>query len=208
MAIPVTLCGLVTEHQVADCDKKPEAGVEKRIYVINRDHWRKAAIVRDATNPKIIKSITLPVVATVQTYAYAYIGLPKSVGNKATFARQTFNSGWSHECPYMIFRNDPSTKVEIDKLPEGQYVIVVENEFQGEDGDHAFEVLGEKHGLELAKCDRDANNNDNGGAWDALFKTPDGKTEKVPSTFQTFTSPSTAYNYADSLAALDALLAP
>jgi hypothetical protein len=203
MALTQTTCGQVASHIVIDCDNIPEAGVDKRIYVINFDDWKKAAITYDSANPKIITGITLP--STKK--AYGYVGTHKSNGNKQTFARQTHNAGWTHEVPFMIFKNNAATKVEIDKLPYGTYIIIVENDDKGIAGDQAFEVLGAKHGLELAQADRDGQSADSGGAWTCLFKTPDGKIERTPHNFWTFTSPSTAANYADSLSALDALLA-
>jgi hypothetical protein len=203
MPLNQTTCGVVSAHIVIDCDKLPQAGVDKRIFLINYDDWKKAAITYDSGNAKIITGITLP--ATKK--AYGYVGTHKSNGNKATFARQTHNAGWTHEVPFMIFKNNAATKLEIDKLPFGRYVVIVENDDKGTAGDMAFEVLGAIHGLELGQCDRDGQSTDNGGSWVCNFKTPDGKIERTPHIFHTFTSPSTTANYADSVTALEALLA-
>lgn len=187
-------CGLLTAPILLDCDNPIVSGVSDRLILINKPD---IVSINYGSSKEIISSITL---GTSKT-AFAIYGKNDSVDPKTEFARQRFSSNDNHEVSFRIFGNTVSIKQQLNKMSEGKYLAIVENNYRGSsDADSAFEVYGEIAGLELAERSRMPTDVESEGSWLSILRTPErSKEPRVPASFWDT-------NYATTKAAIDGML--
>jgi hypothetical protein len=189
------ICGKISKDQLQNCDYPLVGGVKDRLILINLEDWEDSTITVDPTNEQLITGIALP--SGIE--AYQYEGKNNSIEAKATLVKSKYSESYDHEVRLKMFYIDAAVKDEIEKLPKGKYVAIVENNFKGDDGKGAFEIYGRETGMTSLELNRELNNADTQGAYDILLKTSESKEGHLPSTlFNT--------DYATTKAIVDGLL--
>lgn len=172
----ITLCAKITQNMALDCDDPMVAGAHDEALLINFQDWKDAVITRNATNSQIIEGIALP----SGTVGYIWQGQNGSFMPKCTMVKQKYSKKWNHAIGGVVFTNSPDVKKEFANASGGRVVVIIHKNYEGTDGNAAYEVYGDKIGLELAECEKDDNNAETQGAWTFLLQSPDDQKEPKP----------------------------
>jgi len=190
-----TICNVVDDDILHDCDKVPVAGVKDEFYILNLSDI--AGYTQSITNPLVIESIVLKTGAN----AFKWQGFNNS--NKPSFelVKLTFSpSRYKHLVKPKVFSNDPATKLELYKLDNSRVVVIHQNNSKGTGGNEAFEIYGLDEGLKVDIHKRELDNADLQGGHEIELSTKDSELEKYP--VRTYFNT----NYATSLADILGLL--
>ena len=192
----MSTCGTLAANLTADCANPLTPGTEDNLYLINKEDITGATF--DVANPLVMTGFTLAATKKV----YKVEGKKNSNVPSSTLAKKKYDNFHKHQVEFVGFNIDPAVKKEIDKIPHGEYVAIVENKHKGTAGNTAFEVYGWKNGMICDKLDRNPTDADSGGAYMITLASDDATPEPhIPYTL--FTT-----DYATTLAIITALLAP
>ena len=151
---------IVTKGFEFDCDNIIQPGLEQDAWIFNRED---VTASYNATNKMLITDFTLPTGKTgyrVQQLGDAYTGTTTSM-NEGTFVN-TFN----RTVAFIVPKNDPVTAAKIlDKLANGEFVMVVQNKFHSEGEQNRFEIYGLEKGLKAASIDEDKYSEETNSGW-------------------------------------------
>lgn len=77
-----------------------------------------------------------------------------------------YRNTWNKTVPFVILNSgeDVSHNI-IDKLANGKFVVILENNFAGTSNDNLFEVVGSETGLCASEGNNEAYNESYGGGW-------------------------------------------
>lgn len=167
------LCAAITKDISVNCSAPIEGGVKDNIYLINYQDWEDASISTNISNKQIYEAISLPSGAV----AYKMEGLNNSPAPKQSMVKGAFINSFSHEINYKLFSINPDVKEQLELKSKGRFVVIVENNYKGDNGEAAFEVYGAGSGLVCESIDRDPNSNDTQGAYDVTLKTSEKSRE-------------------------------
>lgn len=161
-------CAQISADLEIDCDNVLTPGAEDLAWVINRDDWKDATITRNVTNPQIIEDIVLPSGAV----AYRIEGQNNSILPKYNSVKGRYVNLYNHEFNFKVFKIDPATKLQLEKLGNGRVVVIFENKFRTTTGNTSFEVLGSASGLIVPDGGilRDPGDSETTGAYDVTLK--------------------------------------
>lgn len=174
-------CGIIFKGQLQDCAVPPVEGVKQKLWIIPFADFQASTIVfNDGTEFEgfgdIIKSITLPLGVKK---AFVFEGYKASqqlstITKEREFAGPVFTHQWAG----VIIPRSIEDKANLEQLIKSRFVVIVENNDKGEDGQLAFELYGREVGL--AHMESTQVKNENGGGWSVTFATPE--TESEPKT--------------------------
>lgn len=167
------LCAKISENISVNCDKPIEGGVKDNIWIINYEDWEDAAITKNALNSQIIEDIVLP----SGGFAYKMEGINNSPAPKQSMVKGAFINSFSHEINYKLFSLNPTVKEQLELKSKSRVVVIVENNYKGDNGEAAYEVYGAGSGLVCEAIERDPNSNDTQGAYDVTLKTSEKSRE-------------------------------
>lgn len=201
-----TSCAKITKNQLYDACNRIFGGVEAYMFVFNRDDID--TYVRDATNPNIVRGITMKTGAK----GFRYEGYAKSIKPVSTGVKKEYGYSWRHSVNFLVLANSSEAKQEIEALAHGYYVVIVVNKKKTTDA--AIEILGTDVGLTIDDgATRDPWDTATEGAYNLTLSNSDGEEEPhLPASFavlSTATPPAVGtYDYAATLTALNALITP
>lgn len=191
-------CGKISASILLDCDNPLVGGAKDRLILINKDDI--ASVTRNVTNPQIIEAITL-VTTSPATVAFQIEGKNYSNDVSWEFVKARYSENYNHEVVFRIFDNGPDVKKQIEAMGKGTLVAIIENNFRGNSGDAAFEILGLDVGLKLTEGNSNKSDAETQGAPVLTLRTPDDyKEPHLPATL--FIT-----DYTTSKAVVDGLLA-
>lgn len=169
----MAVCSLIAAGVVIDCDAPLVPGVESDILLANKADL--AGYTVDAANPLIVTGITMK---TGKQF-YKFEGQNESVEPISRLVASRYNDFFEHEARIKIFSNKEADKLTVEKLIKGRLVALV----KGNDG--RWELYGRDIGLKVAEMERNPLNQDTGGAYDLLLRTPANSAREphLPSTF-------------------------
>ncbi len=186
-------CGLLTASLGINCDEPIVSGVNDRLWIINKQDI--ISLTYGAT-----KETIAGIVLASSKVAFTIQGQNDSVDPKTELAKARFSTNQNHEVLFRIFDNSVAVKTQVNKMQNGKYIVIVENNHVNAAGDSAFEVYGEIAGLELAEGTRMPTDVESEASWVMTLRSPErSKEPRVPASF--FIT-----DYAASKAALNALL--
>jgi hypothetical protein len=169
-------CGSIAANITTTCANVPTAGIEVDIYIWNRADF---TYTIDGANPVLCTAIT-PVAAAV---AYKYTGIKKIGSMNAKTNQGDFLNNFIHGGEIIILQKDPTTKKEIDQLPNANVVIMVKNKAKGATGNMKYEIYGREVGLE-AQVETNTSDAATGGGYKLIFSSPKDEFENhLPTTF-------------------------
>ena len=160
-SIPV-FCYRITNHLEPNCTDPPIAGVNDRMWVINKSDI--AAVTYNNANPLIVEGIAL----NSGCFAWVYQGQRNSNKPKSILKVTKYSKMYMHSVGFLIFDNSPTTKAQLELLDGGRFVIITQNNAKGTGGNAALEIYGIESGLIVSKNERDPTNNDTQGAYDVM----------------------------------------
>lgn len=149
----------VSAHITASCDNPIYGGLEQKAYIINREDID--AFVR--TN-SIVSSLTLK----ADTHAYAVQNVSKQPfnGTNTAMVEGTASNTFTKTAAILIPSNDPDViENVVEKLANGEFVLIFENKYKNSTGNNAFEVFGLDRGLHAATIDNDKYSEETDGGW-------------------------------------------
>lgn len=172
-------CGKIAANQLINCEYPPIGGANDRLILINYDDWNNSTITVDVGNSQLITGITLASGIT----AYEYEGKNNSNEPKSALVRTKYTEVYDHEVMFKIFYNSAAVKKEIEKIPLGKFVAIVENNFKGSAGECAFEVYGRDSGLEGQILERIVADTETQGGYNLVMRSAEQAREgHLPST--------------------------
>lgn len=158
-----TGCEGLFESILLDCSKPISAGVKDILYLINADDI--LSTTPDPSNPNLITGITLVSGAV----AYKFEGKNSSIEPRAALVRQRYSEVYDHEVTFKVFDNGADIKKNLQGAVTKKVVAIVENRFQGTDGDAAFEIYGLAAGLQANTLERITADADTQGAYNVVL---------------------------------------
>jgi hypothetical protein len=158
-----TGCEGLFESIFLDCAKPISAGVKDILYLINYDDI--LSTTPDGSNPNLITGITLKSGAV----AYQFEGKNSSIEPRAALVRQRYSEVYDHEVTFKVFDNGADIKKNLQGAVTKKVVAIVENRFQGSEGDAAFEIYGISAGLQANTLDRITADADTQGAYNVVL---------------------------------------
>lgn len=171
------VCGLITASIEPNCDEPIVSGVNDRIYIFNKSE------IDSFTYGATKETITAINLASGKT-GFTIEGKNDSNDPKHELTKSRFSTNQTHEVIFRIFKNDVATKQQINKMMNGKYVIVIENNHVNSTGDSAFEVYGEIAGMELAEESRMPSDPESEGSYMLVMRTPErSKEPRIPASF-------------------------
>ena len=172
-------CGKISANQLLNCVHPIVGGVNGRLILINLDDWNNSTITVDVANSQLITGITLASGIT----AYQYEGKNNSNEPQITLQKLRYNEVYDHEVMFKLFYNSAAVKSEIEKLPQGKYVAIIENNFKGDAGECSFEVYGRDSGMEVQELTRILADADTQSAYNLILRSSEYAREgHLPST--------------------------
>lgn len=164
-------CGLLDGSIAIDCDNPLNGGANDRLILYNFSEI--AGYTPNGTNPQLIEAITL---ASGKT-GYTVEGKNNSVEPSQLLVKQKYGEVYDHEIRFKIFTSSPDVKKRIEAMVKGRYVAVIQNNFQGANGNAEFELYGRKAGLVVKELKRTLVDADTQGAYDIVLATPEATKE-------------------------------
>jgi len=186
-------CGLLTASLGINCDEPIVSGVNDRIWIMNKDDV-------DSLTYGATKETISAIVMGSGKVAFTIQGKNDSVDPKTELAKARFSTNQNHEVLFRIFDNSVAVKTQVNKMANGKYIVVIENNHVNAAADSAFEVYGEIAGMELAEGSRMPTDVESEAGWVMTLRSPErSKEPRVPATFLDT-------DYSTSKTALNALL--
>ena len=188
-------CNLLTRSISPDCENPMVPGVGKRAWIYPLSVWQAAAKVLDNTDTNLITSFVL---ASGDTGIY--LDVPSGVAIEPSYTANvgTFGTTFLHQVILRVFKNNLKIKQQVEKLNRGEFVVIVENNYKGDDDDVAFEVYGYTAGLRASEAGRTVNDVDSLGSYTMTLASQETQPEpRLPLSYLDT-------DYATSLAALNA----
>jgi hypothetical protein len=162
-----------------DCDNLPQAGVNSRLIIGNRDDID--GITEDGSNPLLISAITMK----DGKVAYAFEGSDMSVKPEYNLVPGTITSQYSHKVAFTIYDVSSDQKLNLENMKNAKLFAIVQGVEDDGNGDNFFEVYGLGRGLKLTTLSRIPTDNETLGAFNVVLETyQDGGNEtQMPVTF-------------------------
>jgi hypothetical protein len=191
-----SICGSIAAGHSPDCSYPLTAGNNERLILYNFNDVD--TLDRAVGNSLIVEEIVM--IAT--KVGYAFNGQNYSNEPKYRMRKGPYVNTYEHEAAFLVFGYNGAVKKELEAMAKGKLIAVIENNFRGATGDHAFELLGGGSGLFVESIERDPNDQDNNGAFKVVLKTGErGGEASLP--FAVFDT-----SYAVTKAMIDATLVP
>lgn len=158
-------CAVITAGLSLDCDFPLVGGVKDDIILMNLDDID--SVTRNGSNAQVIEAVTK---ATGKT-GFKFEGKNNSVDPQVSLVKQRYSEVYDHEVMFKVFTNDPTTKLQLEKLVQGKVVAFVHNNHVNSAGNSAFEIYGLSQGLDCVELTRVLNDADTQGAWNVVLRT-------------------------------------
>lgn len=174
----LTLCGKIQADITLNC-VTPVTGLKDRLVLINYDDVDFDNIVYNATNPMLVETLALK----GTTRGYLVQGINMSNKHNAALAPRPYMNGYEHNINFIVFDNDPASKLWLDNLTHARLVGIWENRYKKTNGDTSFEIGGLDVGLNLLEGTRDADNEETLGGWLLSLRTGNSKEPHAPRSY-------------------------
>lgn len=174
-----TNCSKITAGIALSCDDELVGGTKARLILFNQSDI--VDYDYNVTNTQMIEGINL--VTSPLAKGFVFEGENNSIEEVRTLVKGAFRKTWNHQILFRIFTNTPEAKEQIEALKNSKVVAILENNYQGVNGNGAFELYGKVQGLELNVLEANKNDADSQGAYTLTLGSPDNQKEpKLPAT--------------------------
>lgn len=86
-------------------------------------------------------------------------------GSNVALAESDVVNRFTNTVSFVILENNDTTAGIVDKLANGKFVVIMENEYQGTNGASAYSVYGIERGLRATELSRDPYDEASSGGW-------------------------------------------
>lgn len=165
----MNLCERLIDQCIsASCENPIFSGISPIGFIFNKSEI--ASFTYDQTNPNLITAINM------KTYEeggddVAYVGYLIQQLGKQPFANSTtsmvendIQNKFTENVSFIVADHSPASANLLDNIASGRFVVVLNNDYTGQDGKGGFQVFGAKKGLVASSMERDPYG-DNDGAW-------------------------------------------
>ena len=154
---------------VADCTVKSVKGIKAHGYIMNFNDIDFEATTRDSKNPNIVSALVMK--TGKKAYRMYVPGKTPYTGTKKSLSVGKYTSRFNKDVSIVVLDNGPDVcRNIIDQLANGQFVIVLENKYQGSDKKNTFEIYGLEAGMTATELDDDKYSEDTEGGWAATLQ--------------------------------------
>lgn len=160
-------CSLVTTNIGTASCKKITGGVAPTFYIANKDEI--VSYAPASGNAMVIEGITM--VSGKKFFTVA--GKLQSVEPKVTIKPGKYQNSTIHETTFLIFDLQPLSLLQINKMIDGNFVLIIQNNETGVDGNTKYDVYGIDGGMRISGGTMEKNNTDTLGAVQLTLTTPD-----------------------------------
>lgn len=168
------VCGALTSGFTVDCANPLNAGVNSTFYIANKADID--TITYDPTNPMLATDITMKATKVF----YKFEGQLQSTEPKVNGVKGKYVNQFEHTVSFLVFNLSPETKKQLLNLKDGTYVVLIENNYTGTDGNAKYELYGAGSGLRFENFERNALDAETLGAFKIELKTQEYARESKP----------------------------
>lgn len=86
-------------------------------------------------------------------------------GSNTALEESDVMNRFTNTVSFVILENDDATAGVVDQLANGRFVVVLHNEYEGENGASAYSVYGIERGLRATEITRDPYDEGSAGGW-------------------------------------------
>lgn len=160
-------CGNITDDIFNNCDETLIGGVRDKLVLFNLGDL--LPYTKNVSNAQIIEAINL--ITSPSARGYVFEGQNNSNDISTQLTKGAYSVGYTHKIVFRIFGNNAEIKQQLESLAKGKTVAVVQNNFQGSEGESAFELFGADAGLEVLEMTSDKSDADTQGAYVVTLST-------------------------------------
>ena len=157
---------LINACIAANCENPLYAGVDGLGYIANFSDIE--SVTYDQTNPSIVTGITMALDSQSNSKCFYTIQQPGNqpfTGSQIEMTEGTYGNKFNNTVNFAVIDNGPHvTNDIIDKLANGKFVVILKNDYTGENGKAKYQIYGLKKGLKAASITRELYG-DNESAW-------------------------------------------
>lgn len=147
-----------------NCENPVTKGLKPIGWIGNFEDLDLANSQKSESNSNLYTSIALKNDARLYTIYQA--GKQPFNGAIKEFVTGPYRNYWNKTVPFVILENGADvTENIIDPLTNGKYFMVLENNYQGNNGDNAFELVGVETGMSMTAGSDEKYNDEFGGGW-------------------------------------------
>lgn len=174
----MNLCERLIDQCIsASCENPIFSGISPIGFIFNKSEI--ASFTYDQTNPNLITAITMKTHEESDgqggTDDVAYVGYLIQQLGKQPFANSTtsmvennIQNKFTENVSFIVADHSPAAANLLDNIASGRFVVVLNNDYTGQDGKGGFQVFGAKKGLVASSMERDPYG-DNDGAWSVVL---------------------------------------
>lgn len=136
-------------------------GLKEIGYLINKQDLEGLTYVSGSDNT--VNAITL----AEGTYAYK-IYTPTNQpfnGTNVTLEEGTVINRFTKTAAFVVLEHNDDTALAMEKLANGKFVAIIENEYEGDGGASSWEIYGAERGLKANEITRDPYSDEQAGGW-------------------------------------------
>lgn len=164
MAQFTSACSFLTGGVTNDCVNVMVGGADDRLILFNWDEVE--SLDRNVTNAQIVEAINMVATKT----GYVFEGKQSSNEPLQKLVKKKYENKWDHQVTFKIFSATPTTKAQVEKLKDGRFMALVQNNYKGASGNGAFELYGIDTGLLIEDAERNVADTDLMGAFNIVLK--------------------------------------
>lgn len=169
---------LLQADLVAPCDGLSSAGLKNTGYIANYDDVDWDTLVRDESNPNIVKQFALK--SGKHAYRVYVPGKTPFTGTNKALATGTYRNKFTKQVMIVVLSNGAGVSHNIiDQLANGRFVVILENDFQGATKDNTFEFYGLELGCAATEMSDDKYSEDTDGGWSITLEETNAPTSGI-----------------------------
>lgn len=153
----------------ADCESMSVKGLGNNGYIINFADIDKSASTLDTANPSVLKTLVLK--TGKKAYRCYVPGKTPFTGTNKAMVAGTYVNTWTKQVKLVILNEGPDVSTDIvDKLANGQFVVILENKATGAGGKATYEVYGFEAGLSATEMANDKYSEETNGGYSCTLE--------------------------------------
>lgn len=160
------------------CDDMSNAGLKNTGYIVNYDDIDWDNLVYAEGKKNVVKTFVLK--SGARGYKVYIPGNTPFTGTNKALATGTYRNKFTKHVSLVILNNgaDVSEKI-IDKLANGRFVVILENDYQGATKDNTFEFYGLELGCAATEMSDDKYSEDTDGGWSVSLEETNAPTSGI-----------------------------
>lgn len=153
----------------ADCESMSVKGIANNGYIINYADIDKTASSFDLNDPSVLKTLVLK--SGKKAYRCYVPGKTPFTGTNKSLVVGTYVNTWTKQVKLVILNEGPDVaNAIVNKLANGQFVVILENKTRGAGGKATYEVFGFETGLSATEMVNDKYSEETNGGYSCTLE--------------------------------------